>query len=51
MERYGVKTCIYGHLHGKEAFKNGMQGVFNGVEYRLVSLDYLECTPKLIYEE
>ena len=50
-ERYGVKTCIYGHLHGKEAFKNGMQGVFNGVEYRLVSLDYLECTPKLIYEE
>ena len=51
MERYGVKTCIYGHLHGKEAFKNGMQGVFNGVEYRLVSLDYLECTPKLIYTE
>lgn len=51
LEKYSVKTCIYGHLHGRDAFKNGIQGVFNGVEYRLVSLDYLECTPKLIYEE
>ena len=48
---YGVKTCVYGHLHGKDAFKNGVKGVMNGVEYRLASLDYLEAKPLLIYEE
>ena len=51
MEEFGVKTCVYGHLHGKEAFKNGYKGVWNGVEYKLVSLDYVEAKPVLIYEE
>lgn len=45
LSSYGVKTCIYGHLHGKDAFKNGIKGIFNGVEYRLVSLDYLDACP------
>ncbi len=48
LEAFGVKTCVYGHLHGKEAFKNGIKGVLNGVEYRLVSLDYAEGVPQLI---
>ncbi len=51
LEEFSVKTCVYGHLHGKDAFKNGIQGVLGGVEYRLVSLDYLEAEPLLIYEE
>lgn len=50
MEEFGVKTCVYGHLHGKEAFKHGISGILNGVEYKLVSLDYLNGEPKLIYE-
>lgn len=50
LEEYGVKTCVYGHLHGREAFKNGIKGSLNGVEYKLVSLDYLEGKPELIYE-
>jgi transcriptional regulator with XRE-family HTH domain len=45
MTEYGVKTCVYGHLHGKEKFKRGLQGVLNGVEYKLVSLDYLDARP------
>lgn len=45
LSEYGVKTCLYGHLHGKDAFKNGIKGIYNGVEYRLVSLDYLEACP------
>lgn len=48
LTKYGVETCVYGHLHGKDAFKNGIKGVLNGVEYKLVSLDYLECRPELI---
>ncbi len=46
MTEYGVTTCVYGHLHGQEAFKKGLKGIFNGVRYELVSLDYLKARPK-----
>lgn len=49
LEKYKVSRCIYGHLHGKDNFSKGLKGVFNGVKYDLVSLDYLECDPKKIY--
>ncbi len=49
MSEYGVKTCVYGHLHNKEGFKKGLTGVYNGVEYKLASLDYLEAKPLRIY--
>ena len=48
LEDFNVQMCVYGHLHGKDAFKNGIKGVFNGIEYRLVSLDYVEGEPQLI---
>ena len=48
MTEFGVETCVYGHLHGKESFKHGLQGMFNGVEYKLVSLDYVEGMPQEI---
>ena len=48
LEEFGVSTCVYGHLHGKDAFKNGYKGIWNGVEYKLVSLDYVEASPVLI---
>lgn len=50
MREYGVKTCVYGHLHGKDAYRHGMQGIYNGVEYRLVSLDYVEGMPREILD-
>lgn len=40
-EKYGVGEVIYGHLHGAESYKIGLKGLFNGVNYRLVSCDYL----------
>lgn len=49
MAEYGVRKCVYGHLHGQEAFKNGFKGVLNGVSYSLVSLDYLDAVPQLLY--
>ena len=47
----GVQKVVYGHLHGQQAFKNGPQGIFDGIEYELVSLDRLACCPKLVYSE
>jgi predicted phosphohydrolase len=48
-EEYGVKKVIYGHLHGREAFKKGIQGIRGGVDYELVSADYIGFNPMLIY--
>ena len=50
LEEYGAWKCIYGHLHGQVAFGRGYKGTLRGVEYQLVSLDYLGARPKLIYE-
>ena len=30
LEKYNVKKCIYGHLHGK-AHENAIEGIHNGV--------------------
>ena len=50
LEAYGAKLCVYGHLHGMAAFGAGIKGLHNGVQYKLVSLDYLGCIPKAIYD-
>ena len=50
LSEYKVKTCVYGHLHGRDNFKRGLSGIFNGVEYKLCSLDYIDCKPILVKE-
>lgn len=47
-EKYGVEKVLYGHLHGKEAKEGGVKGIKNGVEYILVSTDYLCNIPQRI---
>lgn len=50
LEQHNTKLCVYGHLHGSQAFGLGIKGLHNGVQYKLVSLDYLGCVPKLVYD-
>lgn len=47
--RYGVKTAVYGHLHGKAAKKRLPDFKFN-INFFLVSADFLNFVPKLIME-
>ena len=49
-EKAGVEMVIYRHLQGPDAHRSGMQGKYNGVEYKHVALDYLGCRPLLIKE-
>jgi len=49
-ENFGVKKVLYGHVHGEEGFKNAIKGEHHGIEYQLVSCDYLNCRPLLIKE-
>lgn len=44
MARYGVRRCYYGHLHA-DSHKLAMEGLWDGIEYRLVASDYINFTP------
>lgn len=39
--KYGIKRCYYGHLHGK-AHNDAIEGEVNGITYKLISADYLK---------
>ena len=44
LEQYDVRRCFYGHLHGP-SHKLAMEGLWNGVDYRLVAADFLNFAP------
>ena len=47
-EEYGASKVIYSHCHGRERFDDSLKGYVNGIEYKLVSADYLKFKPELI---
>ena len=47
LEKYQVRRCYYGHLHGA-SHSLAMEGLWNGVEYRLVSADRINFEPVLV---
>lgn len=49
MKQYNVKKCFYGHLHAA-SHKNAVNGIIDGIEYRLIAGDYLQFDPFLIEE-
>lgn len=46
--KYGIKECYYGHIHGGIALKNAIIGDYKGINFKLVSADYLKFFPKLV---
>ncbi len=49
LEKYRVKSCCYGHLHGP-AIRRRWEGERHGTEFSLISADYLGFAPKKICE-
>ncbi len=47
LEKYGIKKCYYGHLHG-DAAKYSIDGIREDISFRLISCDRLGFTPYLI---
>ena len=45
---YGADQVIYAHCHGKDRFQDSFLGNVDGVNYRLVSSDYLKFKPERI---
>ena len=50
-EEYGASKVIYSHCHGRDRFDDSFKGYVNGIEYKLVSSDYLKFRPELILKE
>ncbi len=44
LKKYQVRRCFYGHLHGA-SHQLALEGLWDGVEYRLVSADKLNFCP------
>ena len=49
-EEYGVSKVVYSHCHGRERFDDSFKGYVNGIEYKLVSGDYLNFKPEKILD-
>ena len=47
LQQYNVRQCFYGHLHGA-SHNLALEGLWDGVEFSLVSADYLQFIPKKI---
>lgn len=47
LRKYDVRQCYYGHLHGA-SHGLALEGIWDGVEYRLVSADKLNFKPLLV---
>ena len=48
MEQYHVTICLYGHLHSY-AIQTALEGEHWGIQFQLVSADYLKFQPKAIW--
>lgn len=47
LHKYNIKRVYYGHIHGP-AHSLAVNGVLEGIEFRLVSCDYTDFTPILV---
>lgn len=49
LEEFGVKTCVYGHLHD-QSVSHRLPDQIWGINFHLASADFLDFTPLLIKE-
>ena len=47
LEKYNVRQCYYGHLHGA-SHGLAMEGIWDGVDFRLVAADRLDFKPYMV---
>ncbi|MDL2232813.1 metallophosphoesterase [Ruminococcaceae bacterium OttesenSCG-928-L11] len=48
MHQYGIRRCYYGHIHGA-GHKYAVQGMIQGIEFTMISADYIDFTPVLVH--
>lgn len=48
LKEYNIKKCYYGHLHGSNVTKKAVTGDFEGINFKLISSDYIKFMPVLV---
>lgn len=48
LREYEIQECYYGHLHGTNTHKCATVGEYSGINFHLISSDYLGFMPKLV---
>lgn len=43
-----IKRCFYGHIHGSNAHLKAVNGLYKGIDFKLISCDYLNFTPYFV---
>lgn len=46
--RYNIKECYYGHIHGRSGHSLCVQGVYDDVNFHLISGDFLQFIPEKV---
>lgn len=46
--RYNIKDCYYGHVHGRSAHELCIKNTYDGINFHLVSGDYLQFVPEKV---
>lgn len=48
LQKYDIKKCYYGHLHGRQVAKKAVTGNYKGIEFHLISSDQVDFRPVLV---
>ena len=43
-----IKKCYHGHIHGHSNMKNAVEGMYKGIDFKLISCDRVSFTPILV---
>ena len=46
--RHNVKKCYYGHIHGRSAHELCIKNTYDGIDFHLISGDYLQFIPEKV---
>lgn len=46
--RYNIKECYYGHIHGRSGHSLCINGLYDDVNFHLISGDYLQFMPEKV---
>ncbi|MBE6830706.1 MAG: serine/threonine protein phosphatase, partial [Ruminococcaceae bacterium] len=45
LKSHGITECYFGHIHGNQAARRAITGVYDGIKMHLISCDYLKFMP------
>lgn len=48
LQKFGVRDCYFGHIHGEAAAKKAPIGIYEGIRMHLISCDYIRFLPALV---